>query len=122
MSSYFTEEELRCKCGCNKNYFDETFLHVLNTIRGECGFALPVSSGYRCPEHPIEAAKDKPGAHSTGKAVDINISGWKAYRLVENAIALGVWRIGVNQKGTASQRFIHLDACHDLPEPVIWSY
>lgn len=122
MSSYFSEDELRCKCGCGVYYFDENFLQLLNDLRGECGFPLPVSSGYRCPKHPIEAAKSRPGAHSTGKAVDISVSHWRAHIVTKRAMELGVWRIGVNQKGPSAKRFIHLDVCGDLPEPAIWSY
>jgi len=121
--SYFSEAELKCQhCGVYR--FDEDFLRLLNVIRVSCGFPLPVSSGYRCSGHPIEAAKEHPGtgAHCTGKAVDIQISGWKAHRLLELALEHGIKRVGVNQSGPHSKRFIHLDAALDLPNPAIWSY
>lgn len=102
--------------------FDEAFRRTLDDIRGDCGFPLPVTSGYRCPDHPIEVAKDEPGAHSSGKAVDIRIHGKSALWLIEVALRHGVKRIGVNQKGELGQRFIHLDADTDLPSPTIWSY
>lgn len=119
--SYFTTEELSCQ-HCNKYKFDESFLEVLNNIRKECNFPFIVSSGYRCPNHPIEARKPNgPGSHSTGKAIDIAVKGDKAIKVLEVAIKYGIKRIGVNQKG--SGRFIHLDMADDtFTSPAIWSY
>lgn len=117
--SYFSEKELSCQ-HCGEYKFDSEFLELLNRIRVDCGFPLPVSSGYRCPEHPIEAAKSVAGAHSSGKAVDIGVSGREAHKLLKVAMSAGVPRIGVNQKG--GSRFIHLDWDGSLPTPSIWSY
>ena len=69
--NYFSEDELRCQCGCGVYFFDDDALSILNNIRSDCGFPLPVSSGYRCLEHPLEKHKAHIGAHSTGKAVDL---------------------------------------------------
>ena len=122
--SYFTENELRCKCGCGVYFFDESVLDALNAIRGACGFPFPVHSGYRCPEHPIEAAKvasGRPvGAHSSGKAVDIGVERERAHRLIQVALEHGCPRIGVNQRGDG--RFIHLDWDYTRPHPTVWSY
>lgn len=89
-------------------------------MRVELGAPLTVTSGYRHPTHPVEAAKSGgPGAHATGKAVDIKCHGILAWRI------LG-WRgpsyidptfsgIGVSQSGPQDQRFLHLDII-DKPE------
>ena len=95
-------------------------MELMDDIRERAGFPFVVTSGYRCEDHPIEARKSAPGAHTTGKAIDIAVSGEKALRLIELAQQAGIKRIGVNQKG--SGRFIHLDVCHDRPSPAIWSY
>lgn len=122
--TYFSDDELRCQCGCNDLVFDDEVRKHLDAIRETVGFALPVTSGYRCPNHPIEAAKDasgKPvGAHCTGRAVDIGVSGKNAHRLIAAAVLHDVPRIGINQKGPA--RFIHLDWDYTRPHPTIWSY
>lgn len=102
--------------------FDATFRELLDDIRVACGFPLPITSGYRCPHHPIELAKDEPGAHASGQAVDIQVSGERALRLIEVALAHGITRVGINQKGPHTHRFIHLDICPDLPSPAIWTY
>ena len=119
---YFKPEELACKCGCNSNEFDGDFLETLCVIRESCGFAFPLSSAYRCPLHPIEARKEDVGAHCYGKAVDILCSGESALEVIRVALANGINRIGVNQKG--SGRFIHLDGCtvEEGFNAGIWSY
>lgn len=125
--NYFTERELKCK-HTGDYVFDEGFLEILNAIREECEFALPISSGYRSPNHPLESRKTATGAHCTGKAVDVAVGGLKALKLIEVAQKHGIKRIGVNQRG--SGRFIHLDICtaedfpdrKSFPETAIWSY
>tara|TARA_B100000214_G_scaffold354845_1_gene312054 strand:+ start:132 stop:491 length:360 start_codon:yes stop_codon:yes gene_type:complete len=118
--NYFTAEELSCQ-HCGKENFDVEFLKVLNSLREDCNFPFPVTSGYRCAEHPIEAKKTNgPGAHTTGKAIDIGVSGAKALTIIKKALEHGIHRIGVNQKG--KNRFIHLDMADDKISPAIWSY
>ena len=123
MKNYFSEAELACQ-HCGKYQFADEFLYILNVIREECGFPLPVTSGYRCPDHPIEAAKraaGKPmGAHSRGLAVDLAADRSRAHRLLEVALKQGIPRIGIKQSGDG--RFIHLDIDTSLPSPTIWSY
>lgn len=120
MMDYFTDDELRCKCGCEAYFFDQDARIALNNIREECGFPFIISSACRCADHPLERAKTATGAHSYGKAVDVLVSGQNALTVLSVALAHGVKRIGVNQKG--SSRFIHLDWCDELPSPAIWSY
>ena len=119
--SYFSREELACK-HCGAYVFDEDFLELINSIREECGFPLHVSSGYRCPEHPKEAAKENPGSHSTGRAVDLQVSHEKAHRVLVVALEHGVKRVGVHQKGPLKERFIHLDCADMFYSPTVWSY
>lgn len=119
---YFTEDELKCT-HCGKSGMDADFMVKIETLRDQLGFPFPVNSAYRCPEHPIEARKSSPGAHSTGHAIDIGVRGKEAYRLLEAALDVGLTGIGINQKG--GSRFIHLDDIEnstDRPRPTIWSY
>ena len=123
---FFRESEFSCKCGCGSAPMDETFLGVLDEIRREFGRPMAISSGYRCQNHKIEAAKRAPGPHSTGAAADI---------LVTSAVALSLLRIatahpditgeGISQRSTWSTRFIHLDSVPPggkFPRPHLWSY
>jgi len=98
-------------------------MNRLTSLREDWGQPMVVNSAYRCPNHPIEARKARPGAHASGRAVDIAVRGEDAYKLLLVALGHGFTGIGVNQKGDS--RFIHLD---DLTEedgkyrPTIWSY
>ena len=119
---YFTTDELKCQ-HCGEHGIDGYFMAKIDNLREELGFPFPVTSGYRCPEHPIEARKKAPGAHTTGQAVDIGVSGNEAYMLIEAAIRDNFTGIGINQKGDS--RFIHLDIIphsSSSPRPWIWSY
>ena len=126
-TKHFSESEIKCShCGQMPPDTDEVaqFWMTLDTLRDYCGFPLPVSSGYRCPEHPIEKAKKGgPGPHSTGMAADIAVSGAKAWKLLDQAFPLDFTGIGVSQRGVG--RFIHLDmapAKEGRPRPHVWSY
>jgi uncharacterized protein YcbK (DUF882 family) len=118
--NYFSDDELRCSCGCGELHFDDEVLERLNEIREDFGYPMIVTSGYRCNNHPLEKVKIRPGAHTTGKAVDIAVSFDSAHRLLTIALAHGCPRVGVNQKGT--RRFIHLDWAENYPSPTVWSY
>ena len=123
MSNYFSHDEIKCKCGCEQAPMDQEFMDKLNYLRSAYNKPMIVSSGYRCPNHPIEAKKEKPGAHASGKAIDIAVSGADAVRLLYFALEFGFTGIGIQQKG--SGRFIHLDICtadDGFPRPTIWSY
>jgi uncharacterized protein YcbK (DUF882 family) len=122
MYKYFTEEELECK-HCQAKGIDPMFMKKVDALREKMGFSFPVTSAYRCKDHPIEARKASPGAHASGRAIDIGVSHERAYRLVQGAVEAGFSGIGVSQKGGV--RFIHLDDLEDSegrPRPHIWSY
>ncbi len=115
----FSRDELCCSC-CGKINPNPEFERLMNKVQGLRLVYGPmiVTSAYRCPEHPIEVAKDKPGQHSIA-AIDIACSGASALHLIELALAAGFTGIGVNQKWKKSGRFVHLDL---RDEPTIWSY
>ena len=119
---YFTEEELKCQ-HCGEYKMNADFMEKIEALRYELGFPFVVTSAYRCAEHPIEARKKAVGAHVSGRAIDIAVSGNQAHRLLEAALSMGLSGIGVKQKGTG--RFIHLDDLEwseSRPRPWVWSY
>ena len=67
-----------------------------------------------------KAAKDTPGEHSYGAAVDIeSVGGGKTFRLVKAAIEVGFERIGISRK----KGFIHLGIGYPgAPLKTIWTY
>lgn len=121
---FFNLDEFKCRhCGENKIAHD--FIDKLDALRQSCGFALPVTSGYRCPVY--NAAVSNTGAagpHTTGRAVDFGLRGVQALTLVQLALSRGVFTgIGLNQKGVG--RFVHLDDLPNgpsQPRPTCWTY
>ena len=117
---YFTDNELRCQCGCgqlNPNPQFHMLMVIMDKVREEYGKPLRVTSGYRCPDHPKEKVKSKPGQHTIA-AIDFGVSREDAIDLLRIAISYQSIRgIGVQQKGSA--RFLHFD---NRNEPTMWSY
>ena len=115
----FKSEEFDCS-HCGKNEMKPEFMGKLQAFRIQYGKPMRITSGYRCPEHPLEAKKSKPGAHASGLACDVGVDGQEAYEILKLAFQLGFKGVGVNQKGTG--RFIHLDTLEETPRPNVWSY
>lgn len=120
---HFDKNEFACR-HCGENLTADDFIDKLDELREQCGFALPVTSGYRCPEHNTKVSHTGlTGPHTTGRAVDFGVRGERAYKVVELAIRAGFTGIGMNQKGEA--RFVHLDDLPNAPgqpRPTCWSY
>jgi zinc D-Ala-D-Ala carboxypeptidase len=102
----FSAQEFNCS-HCGQNEMKPEFMAKLQKLRETYGAPMKVTSGYRCPQHPIEAKKASPGAHASGLACDIGVQGEEAHRLLALALEAGFTGIGVQQKG--SGRFLHLD-------------
>jgi len=115
----FKADEFSCK-HCGQNKMQPEFMDKLQELRNLYGKPMKITSGYRCPKHPIEAAKKASGAHSTGLAADIGVDGGEAHKILSLAMQLGFTGIGVQQKGTG--RFIHVDTVKSPPRPNVWSY
>lgn len=93
-------------------------IEFANSLEEAIGAELIITSGYRSPDHPIEAKKKSPGEHTTGLAIDIvAVGGTPVYEIVEAAINLGCKRIGISRKSN----FVHLGL--DLTRVTsIWTY
>ncbi len=121
---YFKFEDFACKCGCGSNLIDGTFIDKLDELRERCGFPIPITSGYRCPEWNQKVSTTGPaGPHTTGHAADLGVRGERAYTVIREALAMRFSGIGINQKGVA--RFVHLDDLPNTPSsprPNTWSY
>lgn len=118
----FLESEFRCR-HTGLVHMDPEFMAILQRIRTSYGKPMRITSGYRHPTHPVEAAKGglSMGEHTTGRCADVAVEGFEAVVLLQHALALGITRIGVNQKG--SGRFLHLGiGAPGLANPWLWSY
>jgi len=118
---YFTPAEMACR-KTSKIFFVPEFMDLLTKLRIELGFALPVTSGYRSPEH--DRSIGGANVHPSGEAVDINVWGERYWTVLRYAPALGFTGIGSKQKGLYKGRFIHLDTLQgDVhPRPWGWTY
>jgi uncharacterized protein YcbK (DUF882 family) len=111
---FFDKSEFNCQY-TGENKMTPEFLEKLDRLRETCGFPFVITSGYRSPDHPIEAAKDSPGTHSQGIAADIAVtSAARRHTLINYAFQQGFTGIGVDSK------FIHLDIRDTVP--VLWTY
>lgn len=118
----FSEDEFRCR-HTGRCEMDAEFMDLLQKIRTSYGKPMRISSGYRDPTHPIEAAKGglSRGEHTLGRCCDVAIEGFEAVVLLQYALAHGITRVGVQQKGAG--RFLHLGiGGPGLANPWIWSY
>lgn len=120
---YFSEAEMLRAMTCqhtghqlHRREWDMDVWRAFDDLRHTCRFPFIIISGYRSPLHPIEAAKDRPGAHAYGVAFDIMVSGGVQRRaIVKAALDAGVPGIGVNKNS------VHLDWWTDK-EPMLWEY
>ena len=116
-------DRLACQCGCGM-LPEQDFMDKVEILRVRCGFPLPVTSAARCPEYNAKvSATGRSGPHTTGRAIDLAVSGQRALELVRMALASDFTGLGVNQNGSA--RFIHLDDLPNKdgqPRPHLWSY
>ncbi len=116
---------MACK-GTGECRMEAAFMDRLQALRGAYGGPLAVSSGYRSPAYNAKvSATGADGPHTTGRAADILIHGRAARLLVWHAVELGFAGIGINQRGPAEGRFIHLDtleARRARPRPWLWTY
>ena len=111
---YFTRQEFDCQ-ETGENEMQDKFIHALDVLRHECGFPFTITSGYRSPQHSIEAKKSKPGTHAQGIAADIAVAdGSQRYLVVKHAMALGFSGVA------AAKGFVHVDT--RLGVPVVWVY
>jgi uncharacterized protein YcbK (DUF882 family) len=124
---HFTREEFACHgtdCCGGDNKIEDSFVELLDELREQCGFKLPVTSGYRCPIHNQRVSSTGAnGPHTTGRAADLGVSRQRAHRVLELALKMGFTGIGLNQKGEG--RFVHLDDLPDAPRqprPTTWTY
>lgn len=114
-----TDPKLACSCGCGM-LPEQDFMNKVEQLRMSVGFPLTVTSAARCPEYNSKVSTTgRTGPHTTGRAIDLGVSGSQAYYLVSAALNMGFTGIGINQKGNG--RFIHLDDLTN-PRPAIWSY
>lgn len=114
----FTADEFTCR-HCGAAGIRASFVEQLQRLRDYLGQPIKINSGYRCTQHPVEAAKPAPGRHTEGIAADISgpplADIWRALQHFPEFTGVGV---------SLSQNFIHVDT-RALPAGVrraLWAY
>lgn len=116
---YFTMAEKTDATGKHSfGELDEKFRSLLDKMRGECGFAWKITSGYRTQaENDAMSNSVSDSAHVSRLAVDVYcIDSAKRDTIVNVAKANGIKRIGIGQN------FVHLDVDKTKPQGVMWHY
>jgi len=125
LTEHFSRSELECRCGCRRMRLDDEFLRELELLRQLFGEPMPITSGWRCPEHNNHVSSTgRDGPHTRG-AVDVGVLGNDALALIALAESQHWTGIGVSQRGPHAGRFVHLDRLPDAPgqpRPWVWSY
>jgi zinc D-Ala-D-Ala carboxypeptidase len=115
----FSREELACH-ETGECDMDPHFMNRLQGMRRNLGRAMNITSGYRSPQHSIESAKDQPGSHAQGHAVDVKCKDSAIrFQIIREALNMGFTGIGV------SKDFIHLDDMQPrqhASRPCCWVY
>ena len=94
--NYFSREEFDCQ-ETGENEMSPEFLNMLDILMENCDFPFVITSGYRSPNHSIEAKKEKVGTHAQGIASDIKVnSGAERMVIIKEALALGFTGIGLS--------------------------
>lgn len=122
---HFSMEELTCHCGCGQMRMQNDFMQIVVRIREKTDITMNVTSGYRCPNHnaKVSHTKSRTGPHTTGRTIDVQVSGKDAFILMAEAVRQGIVGIGVSQSGSHGDRFLHLDDVYNPTlRPWLWSY
>ena len=121
----FSEDEMRCRCGCGRADMSETFMARLQRVRDAWQRGpIIINSGFRCAAYNAQVSSTgNAGPHTTGHAVDISVAGEDAFLLLTVALDKGMLGIGLRQIGHWGDRFIHVDDLADSPKrPRVWTY
>lgn len=114
VKEYFTDDELRCKCGCRKAP-DRRFVERVYAMRLILGFPIPVSSGARCTKYNKEVGGEDDSSHLVG-AIDVDRYEIKNEGLmIEAAIKVGMTGIGFQDN-----KMLHFDDKHEIL--TFWGY
>ena len=124
LAAHFAAEEVACKHTgylpprrILEGVYFNALLGILAELRGTV--PLIVNSWYRHPTHPVEAAKEKPGPHSTGLAVDVAVRGARAFELVRLVSRQFHSDAGVGVAQRGQHRFVHIDCCRHFKRDVV---
>lgn len=104
--NHITDPKLLCTCGhpeCDERSVNQEALDNVQKIRNDYGKPMTITSGGRCPYHPNEINKDKPGDHQKRYAVDVFYSN----NLERNKLMVLAGRYGATRVAVG-KNFVHM--------------
>jgi len=131
--AHFTEDELRCRCGCElgTDDMDPSFMAMVVRLRLTTGIPMPLTSAIRCKAHDLRVSTSSragEGAHTFGRAVDISAAGMtpgQKHELMAAIYALGFTGVGCKFHGHPDEQSIHIDNLKPMdgwPRSAVWTY
>lgn len=106
ISSHFSEEEAKCRCGCGRMVINPILVRILEGIRAAAGHKpVIVRSWNRCAKQNKAVGGQPDSQHLYGAAADISITGVAPALLAQLAQNCGADGIGTYPK----QGFVHVD-------------
>ena len=115
---YFKPTEFECT-HCGKNEIKIELVEKLDKLRSLYKLPIKISSGYRCPDHPLSVSRPT-SSHIKGEACDISVrTSRERYMLLMLIMTNNLFkRIGISNK----DNFIHVDIDRDKSDQVLWGY
>lgn len=118
-----TDPKLLCTCGhpdCDHRSVNQETLDKVQLIRDDIGHPLLITSGGRCPHHPNERNKKRPGDHQLCTAVDISCTNPQ----LETKLKVLAGRHGATRvAGSYKDGFVHMAWTEtDRRDVPTWSY
>ena len=112
LSDHFSEDEMRCPCGCGIYTVTQDLIAGLEDLRRYINQQIIVTSGHRCPGHDKAVGGSGSGPHTLGMAADIyspNMSMADLWKAIEACQGGYWWGQGAYPD---NGNFIHVDVSH----------
>ena len=115
LSTHFSREEFRCRCGCGYDTVDTELLQILEFIRQHYQKPVTITSGCRCKAHNESIGGSDNSQHIYGRAADFQVEDVRpleVYELIDN-IHPNKYGLGVYIRGNSG--WVHIDSRTDSP-------
>lgn len=117
VSKHFTDEEVKCNCGCGYGSIRHELLYRLEVARCLAMVPFIIRSWCRCDVWNKEIGGSVGSSHVLGLAVDIEaIDPNVMLRILFSLVCAGFNRIGIGKD------FIHVDCDAAKTPNIIWFY